>query len=61
MKFLAISEVSKIGLKKVDEEICWITRYDELHNLVDDAEFEDHGDTALYLFIYLISFTVRQP
>jgi hypothetical protein len=31
----------------VDDEIGRITRYDEWHNLVDEAESEDHSDTTL--------------
>jgi hypothetical protein len=36
------------GPDKVDDEIRRITGYDEWHNLVDDAESDDHGDTALH-------------
>jgi hypothetical protein len=45
---LRISGVEKIGLEKVNDEIRRIIRYDEWHNLVDDAESEDRGDTTLH-------------
>jgi hypothetical protein len=48
LKSLAISGVGKIGPDKVDDEIRRITRYDEWHNLVDEAESEDHGDTTVH-------------
>jgi hypothetical protein len=40
--------VGKIGPGKADDEIRRITRSDEWHNLVDDVESEDHGDTTLH-------------
>jgi hypothetical protein len=48
LKFLSISGVCKLGPDKVDDEIRRITRYDEWHNLADDAESQDHGDTTLH-------------
>jgi hypothetical protein len=61
LKFLAISGVGKIGPEKVDDEIRRITKYDEWHNLVDEAESEDHGDTALHDFSVTRGTTVVRP
>jgi hypothetical protein len=47
-KFLAISGIGNIGPDKVDDEIRRITRYGEWHNLVDESESDDHGDTTLH-------------
>jgi hypothetical protein len=45
---IELREKGKIGPDKVDDEIHKITRYDEWHNLVNEAESEDQGDTTLH-------------
>jgi hypothetical protein len=41
LKLLEKTTIAKVGPDKIDEEIRWITRYEEWCNLVDDSESED--------------------